>query len=216
MSNNTATAMPNVTMAQNALSMADIQKQMEAMKKEMARMTAVDVKGVLDLAIKDKANSEAYELPTPNGHYLTAKMASAMFMSLRDELTGAYMKAESIQTDKKIILERIEQNSFRSDVERAAAERSLSYYESLDERLEEVISLISDVYHVYDTAVKAQHDDDDRRQCDVPSAERIYTAIPSIRWVSSADKTANPTGWEDANDTARIMQQAEFWLTYNS
>lgn len=208
--------LPITTMAGNAKSLAEMQAQMEKMKHDMAKMTAEDVYGVLDRTIKNAESSTAVELPTPVSNYLTARMASALFMSLRDELVGAYMRVESIQKDKAVLNDRLTQGTFRSDVEKASAERSLSYYETLEERLEEIESLISDVIHVYHTAVQAQHDEDDQRQQDVPPADRTYVNVPSIRWVSNADKQADPDGWEKTNDMERLTKQAEFWLTYNS
>ena len=101
-------------------------------------------------------------------------------------------------------------------VEKASAERSLSYYETLEERLEEIENLISDVVNVYNSACKAQHDEDDERQQDVPPADRTYVNVPSIRWVSNADKQADPENWEKTNDMERLIKQAEFWLSYNA
>ena len=137
-------------------------------------------------------------------------------MALRDELTSAYIRCENIQADKALLVQRKAEKSFRSDVEEAACERSLSYYESLDERLSEVISLISDFVKVHGDAVKAQHDEDNTRQADIAPADRTFTTMPELRWVSSADKTADPSGWEHTNDMARVTQQAKFWLNYNS
>lgn len=208
--------LPTTTMAGNAKNLQELQAQMEKMKKDMAKMTAEDVKKVLDRAVDGKEKSTSLDLPTPTSNYLTARLASAMFMSLRDELVGAYMRVESIQKDKAILHARKSEGSFRSDVESAAAERSIAYYETLEERLEEIESLISDVYHAYEAACDAQRAEDDLRQQDVPPAERTYVNIPSIRWVSNADKAADPEHWEAKNDMERLTKQAEFWLTYNS
>ena len=217
MAKNTAATekeLPTTTMAGNAKNLAEMQAQMEKMKHDMAVMTAEDVYKVLDRSIK--SDSLAVELPTPVSNYLTARMASALFMSLRDELVGAYMRVESIQKDKAVLNDRLTQGSFRSDVEKASAERSLSYYETLEERLEEIENLISDVVNVYNSACKAQHDEDDQRQQDVPPADRTYVNVPSIRWVSNADKQADPENWEKTNDMERLIKQAEFWLSYNA
>lgn len=208
--------MPTITASANATKMEAMKKQMEQMKTEMAGAVAVEVVSTLEMAVKDAGNSSAFEIPTPNGNYLTAKMASAIFMSLRDELTSAYIRCENIVSDKAILMARKAEGSFRSDVEAAACERSLSYYESLDERLSEVVSLIADVVKVHEDAVKAQHDEDNERQQDIPVADRNFTAMPELRWVSSADKSADPSGWAHTNDITRVTQQALFWLNYNS
>lgn len=206
--------MPNTTMSQNAGSMLEMQKQMEAMRKEMAHYTAQEVKGTLDYALK--LESPDTEFRTPNSNYLIARLASAQFQTLRDELISAYMRNEAVQEDKTILLRRKESGEFRSDVEAAAAERSLDYYRMLEERLEEVISLISSVRAVYDKAVADQHAEDDARQQDTPSNERNYTNMPSLRWVSNEVKTNHPHDWETVNDMDRLTNQAEFWLRYNS
>lgn len=208
--------LPVITTTGNAAKMEAMKKAMEAMKTEMAEAVAIEVVGTLEHAIKDASNSTAFEIPTPNGNYLTGKIASAGFMALRDELTSAYIRVENVQADKAILMQRKEEKSFRSDVEAAACERSLSYYESLDERLHEVIALISDFVKVHAAAVKAQHDEDNERQADIAPADRTFTTMPELRWVSSADKASDPTGWEHTNDMARVIQQAGFWLNYNS
>lgn len=207
---------PTITAAGNGKKMAEMKLQMEAMQNEMAEAVAVEVVSTLESAISDAEGSSAFEIPTPNGNYLTAKIASSGFMALRDELTSAYIRCENIQEDRVILTERKENKSFRSDVEAAACERSLSYYESLDERLSEVISLISDFVKVHSAACIAQHAEDDERQQDIAGPDRNYTTMPELRWVSSADKAADPTGWEHSNDLARVTQQAKFWLSYNS
>jgi len=206
----------SITLSGNAAKMADMKKQHEKMMDEMAGFVAIEVVATLELAIDDAKDSSAFEIPTPNGNYLTAKVASAGFMALRDELTSAYIRCENVQADKTILVQRKEEKSFRSDVEAAACERSLAYYESLDERLQEVISLISDFVKVHAEAIKAQHTEDNERQADVAPADRTYTTMPELRWVSSADKTADPSGWEHTNDVARVTQQAKFWLNYNT
>lgn len=208
--------MPTITQSANAQAMLEMNKKMEAMKAEMAGAVAVEVVSTLETAVEDANLSSAFEIPTPNGNYLTAKMASAMFMSLRDELTSAYIRCENTVADKAVLAQRFVENSFRSDVEKAGAERSLAYYESLDERLAEVISLISDVVKVHTEATKAQHDEDDARQQDLPPADRTYSTVSELRWVSSADKAAEPVKWAHLNDKARVTQQALFWLNYNS
>jgi hypothetical protein len=208
--------MPTITLTGNAAKMEAMRKQMESMKTEMAEAVAVEVVSTLEHSVKNAEKSTAFEIPTPNGNYLTAKMASAIFMALRDEVTSAYIRCEKIQADKFILMQRKEENSFRSDVERAACERSLSYYESLDERLDEITTLISDIVHIHALAVKAQHDEDNTRQQDIPVADRTYTTMPELRWVSSADKVADPSGWEHTNDMARVTQQALFWMNYNT
>lgn len=208
--------MPAISSSANASKMEAMRKQMESMKNEMAAEVAKEVVSTLETAVEDAAISTAFEIPTPNGNFLTAKMASAMFMALRDELTSAYIRCENTVADKAILVQRKAEGSFRTDVERAAAERSLAYYESLDERLAEIISLISDVVKVHDEAVTAQHTEDNERQADVAPADRTYTTMPELRWVSSADKSADPTGWAHTNDIARVTQQAVFWLNYNT
>lgn len=207
---------PTITTSANATKMEAMKKQMETMKNEMAGAVAVEVVSTLEHAIKDAESSSAFEVPTPNGNYLTAKIASAGFMALRDELTSAYIRCENIQADKAILEQRKAEKSFRSDVEAAACERSLSYYESLDERLSEVVSLISDFVKVHSEAVKAQHQEDLTRQQDVAPEDRTFTTMPELRWVSSAAKSDDPTGWEHSNDIDRVTQQAKFWLNYNS
>lgn len=205
-----------ITTTGNAAKMEEMKKAMETMKNEMAGAVAIEVVSTLEHAIKNAGDSSAFEIPTPNGNYLTAKIASAGFMALRDELTSAYIRCENVQADKAILLQRKEENSFRSDVEKAACERSLSYYESLDERLDEVTTLISDFVKVHTEAAKAQHNEDLERQADVAPEDRTFTTMPELRWVSSADKSADPSGWEHTNDMTRVTQQALFWLNYNS
>lgn len=206
----------SITLAGNAAKMANMKKQHEAMMDEMAGFVAVEVVSTLEGAITDAKDSSAFEIPTPNGNYLTSKIASAGFMALRDELTSAYIRCENVQADKAILMQRKDEKSFRSDVEAAACERSLAYYESLDERLQEVTSLISDFVKVHKEACDAQHQEDLERQQDVAPEDRTFTTMPELRWVSSADKTADPSGWEHTNDMARVTQQAKFWLNYNT
>jgi hypothetical protein len=207
--------MPAVTAKDNASRMGEMQKQMEAMKEEMAGTVAKEVVRVLQSSVKGSETSKQEEMPTPVSSYLTAKLASACFMALRDELVSAYMRCESVQADKAVLNERFAQDSFRSDVEKAAAQRSLDYYEQLDERLDEITNLIGDTVHVHELAAKAMFDEDTARQQDVPEAERTYVTVPSLRWVSSADKAAHPENWETLNDIERLKSQAKFWLNYN-
>jgi len=204
------------TMTGNAKKLLELQAQLSKIQDEAAEITAKEVLQILRHAEKDAETSKAEELPTPNSNYLTARMASAMFMALRDELVSAHMRVESVQQDRLILEDRKATGAFRSDVERAAAERSLAYYESLEERLEEVISLISDVVKVYNDACAAQFREDEERQQDVPPDQRTYVNMPSLRWVSNADKQAHPDDWEERNDIERMKQQAKFWLNFNS
>jgi len=206
----------SITLSGNAAKMAEMKKQHEKMMDEMAGFVAVEVVSTLEHAIEGAKDSSAFEIPTPNGNYLTAKIASAGFMALRDELTSAYIRCENIQADKAILVQRKEEKSFRSDVEAAACERSLSYYESLDERLQEVVGLISDFVKVHAASIEAQHMEDLERQADVAPEDRTFTTMPELRWVSSADKASDPSGWEHTNDMARVTQQARFWLNYNT
>lgn len=214
--NDQATTIPATNTKANAGKMAAMQEQMAKMRKEMASMTAEEVKVVLDRATRKAPESPNNELPTPVSNYLGAKLASAMFMALRDELVSAYMRNEAVQEDKAILLQRKEENTFRSDTEAAAAERTLTYYEQLEERVEEIESLIADVVHFHDLAVIEQHREDEARQQDVPTTERTYVTMPSLRWVSSTDKQAHGDKADDLNDMERLTKQCEFWLQYNS
>lgn len=212
----TTNDIPTTTMTGNAKKLEELQKQLEAIQQEAAEVTASEVYNVLKDAEKKAEQSKAKEMPTPVSHYLTARLASACFMALRDELVSSYMRLESVQNDRAIIEQRKREGSFRSDVEAAAAERSLAYYENLQERFDEVCSLISDVVHVHKLACDAQFVEDEARQQDIPPDERTYVSMPQLRWVSNADKQAHPDDWEKRNDLQRMAQQARFWLSFNT
>jgi len=208
--------LPATTMGANATKMKSMAANLNKIKDAMAEATAEEVLTVLQLSMKQSAESTLVELPTPSGHFLAAKMASAMWMSLRDELVSGHMRVEKIQEDKLILSNRMEKNEFRSDTEKAGATRTLNYYEGLEEKYAEIIEMLSHTYALYNKAAKALHDEDDVRQQGIPEDERTYTQLASLRWVSASDKTANPATWERDNDLERLTRQAKFWIQYNT
>lgn len=204
----------NLTMSQTANAMKEMQEQMDAARKDLAKQVAADVKTVLDLTTKAAIESDVDEFATPNSNYLTAVAASAVWRALRDQLVSAHVRNEAVQADRAILSQRMSENSFRSDVERAGAERSLSYFEVLEERLQETEHLLTVYKHIYDSACALQVTEDDDRQSDIPKDERKYVTMPQLRWVSNADKNANPTSWEDDDDIRRLADRAEFAIQF--
>lgn len=203
-----------VNVAMNATSMAELKEQMKAVQTAMAEQTATEVQTILSRCISEGHDERFEELPTPSNSYLLGRMAAALFMALRDELVSNYMRVESSQKDKVILAERMATGAFRSDVERASAERSLSFYESQEARLQEVEYLIKQVVSVHKVAQEWQTMEDNQRQSDIPVDERTYVTLPALRWATTAEKQEE--GWEVANDHRRLTDQAKFWLQYNA
>jgi len=202
------------TMNGAAGKMAEYQKQMEAMKDEMADQAVVEILATFRTCTPDKANGQG-EMPSCSSNYLDALLAAAQWQALRRELPRAYMMVQKVTPDKVILADRMNRNEFRSDVERAATERTLEYYDVLEERLEELCWLISCAEHIYNEALVRQFDEDEKRQQDVPANERRYTNMPNLRWASNAMKSEHPTSWQDVDDKEAFRRQARSFISYD-
>ena len=140
--------------------------------------------------------------------YIDALLTSSCWRALRSELPGAVVRINNVAVDRATLSSR--EGNYRSDTERANAERTLSFYEVLDERLDRVETELTKFHALHQMAVDQQHKDDDARQSDVPQSERRYVRMPQLRWVRRADQEIE--GFEGRDDFDQLKRRARQYL----
>lgn len=210
--------MPNISATSNAKAMDEMRKQMQRMVEEAAEASANEVGKLVNNASKvDKGSIEQSSglVPECNDNYIQATILAAAFRALRDEYASAYMRVESIQADKALCHERLSAGAVRSDTEQASMERSLEYYDTLDQRLEEISSALEETVASYHAICERQFREDDARQQDTPSNDRRYTYMPQLRWIKKVDREANPKTCELDDDVQNAKRQATRFIEWN-
>lgn len=216
---------PNISATQNGTAFNKMQAQMKKMIAEAADSAAAEIGKLLTQATKVlKADLKHAETVVPefNDTYVQCVVLAATFRALRDEYATAYMRVEAAQQDKHVCRERVAGaseaqplGSCRTDTEFASVTRSLEYYDTLDQRLEEIDSGLKKTVIAHTVLCQQQRAEDDARQEDIPAAERKYVSMPQLRWIKSEDRTADPKGCNEADDVKAAHRQAERFIEWN-
>lgn len=211
-------SIPNISASANANAMEQMRKQMQAMVEEAADASAKEIGKLIQsntkVLKKDIKESDGL-VPECNDRYLQATILAAAFRTLRDEFATAYMRVESVQADKAICVDRLNTGAVRSDTEKAGLERSLEYYDTLDQRLEEIESALKQTIAAYHQVCEQQWTEDKARQQDVPTPEQKLTSMPQLRWIKSADRDIDPKNCELNDDIESARRQAVRFIEWN-
>ncbi len=211
-------------MAENTLnevanSLTDLNAVLEKAKDDVAEAVAKESLGRLNLTIHDgkklaEMTDEDRQLaginlePISSDAYLDGLCTAAVWRALRAELPAAIVRVNNVAVDRSTLASR--EGNFRSDTEAANAERTLAFYEVLDERLDRVETGLTHFFAMHQLAVDVQRHDDDVRQNDVPQAERRYVRMPSLRWIRNADREIE--GIESTDDFNQLKIRARSYL----
>jgi hypothetical protein len=211
-------SIPNISSTMNATSMEQMKKQMQAMIEGAAAGAANEIGKLVSRACKvtkTDIKQSSGVVPECNDNYLQATILAAAFRALRDEFATAYMRVEAAQVDKALCSERLTTGAVRSDTEKASLERSLQYYDTLDQRLEEAESALTSTVAAYQQICERQWADDKARQQGLPEEEVKLTSMPQLRWIKNDDRQQDPKNCELNDDITSAQRQATRFLEWN-
>ena len=208
------------TLEKVAEQMANMQEVLEKAKNDISVAIAKEALTSLHLSSEHakkhaELTDEERELtgfvvePLSADAYIDALLSSACWRALRSELAPAIMRVNNVAVNRKQLVERVESGR-QADTEAAQTQKTLAFYEVLDERLDRVETELTRFEVLHILALETQRFDDDVRQNDIPQAERRYVRMPQLRWIRLADREIE--GAEDRDDIEQLTRRARQYL----